>query len=47
MLPLLNVPVAANCRFVPSEIDGVAGATAIDTSVAGVTVKVVDPLNRS
>jgi len=44
VLPLLNVPVAANCRFVPSEIDGVAGATAIDTSVAGVTVKVVDPL---
>ena len=29
--------------MVPSGIEGIAGVTAMDTSVAGVTVKVVDP----
>src|SRR5690349_10780494 len=38
------VPVAVNCWFVPDEIDGFAGVTAIDTKVAAVTVRVVDPL---
>ena len=40
----LYVPVATNCCVVPFAIDGVAGVTAIDTSVAAVTVSVVLPL---
>ena len=44
VLPSVNVPVAVNCCVVPKAIDGVAGVTAIDTSVAAVTVTVVDPL---
>lgn len=39
-----NVPVAVNCRVVPLAIDGFAGVTAIETSVAEVTVSTVDPL---
>ena len=33
------VPVAENCCVDPLAIDGLAGVTAIETSVAGVTVK--------
>jgi hypothetical protein len=44
VLPSVNVPVAVNCSVVPSAIDGVAGVTAMETSVAAVTVSVVDPL---
>jgi hypothetical protein len=40
----LYVPVATNCCCVPLAIVGVAGVTAIDTSVAAVTVSVVLPL---
>src|SRR5579871_4483423 len=40
----LNVPVAVNCCVAPLPIDGFAGVTAIDFSVAAVTVNVVDPL---
>jgi len=39
-----NVPVAVNCFVVPLAIEGFAGVTAIDTSVAEVTVSKVDPL---
>jgi len=39
-----NVPVAVNCSVVPFAIEGFAGVTAIDTSVAEVTVNKVDPL---
>jgi hypothetical protein len=39
-----NVPVAVNCSVVPLTIDGLVGVTAIDTSVAGPTVSVVEPL---
>ena len=39
-----NVPVAVNCFVVPLAIEGFAGVTAIDTSVAAVTVRVVEPL---
>jgi hypothetical protein len=39
-----NVPVAVNCCVVPLAIEGFAGVTAIDTSVAEVTVSKVDPL---
>ena len=39
----LNVPVAVNCCLFPAAIVGAAGVTAIETSVAGVTVKVVEP----
>jgi hypothetical protein len=39
-----NVPVAVNCCVVPFAIEGFAGVTAIDTSVAEVTVSKVDPL---
>jgi hypothetical protein len=45
------VPVAVNCSVVPFAIDGLAGVTAIDTSVAAVTVNVsgglVTPLNAA
>ena len=44
VVPSLYVPVATNCRLVPFAIDGVGGVTAIDTSVAAVTVSVVLPL---
>ena len=37
------VPVAVNCRVVPSTTLGLAGVTAMETSVAAVTVSVVDP----
>src|SRR4029077_2758861 len=40
----LNVPVAVNCCVAPLLIDGFAGVTAIDTSVAGVTVSSVEPV---
>jgi len=33
-----------NCWVVPDVIEGFAGVTAIDTRVAAVTVRVVDPL---
>ena len=36
--------MAVNCRVVPLGIEGFAGVTAIDTSVAGPTVKVVLPI---
>ena len=38
------MPVATNCCVVLFAIDGVAGVTEIDTSVAAVTVSVVLPL---
>ena len=44
MLPSLKVPVAANCCVTPSGSVGIAGVTAIETSVAAVTVTVVEPL---
>jgi hypothetical protein len=37
------VPVAVNCSVVPLTMLGLVGVTVIDTSVAGVTVSVVDP----
>jgi hypothetical protein len=40
----LNVPVAVNCCVAPLVIEGFAGVTAIDTSVAGVTVSSVEPV---
>ncbi|HXO06277.1 MAG TPA: hypothetical protein VN884_11680 [Candidatus Sulfotelmatobacter sp.] len=41
-----KVPVAVNCRVVPLAMEGLAGVTAIDTSVGAVavTVRVVEPL---
>jgi hypothetical protein len=39
-----NVPVAVNCSVVPFTIEGFAGVTAIDTSAAAVTVRVVEPV---
>jgi len=44
VLPSLNVPVAVNCCVIPSGNVGIAGVTAIETSVAVVTVTVVEPL---
>src|SRR5271163_3222622 len=41
--PSLNVPVAVNCCVAPLVIDGFAGVTAIDCSVAAVTVRSVEP----
>src|ERR1035441_5592909 len=40
----LKVPVAVNCRVAPLVMDGLAGVTAMDCSVAAVTVNTVDPL---
>ena len=36
--------MATNCWVLPAAIDGVAGVTAIESSAAAVTVKVVFPL---
>jgi hypothetical protein len=44
MLPSLYVPVAENCSVDPATIEGFAGVTAIDCSVAAVTVSNVEPL---
>lgn len=38
-----KTPVAVNCCVVPFGIDGVAGVTEIEESVAAVTVMVVEP----
>ena len=38
-----KVPVAVNCFVVPCAMLGLVGVIAMDKSVAGVTVKVVDP----
>jgi hypothetical protein len=43
VLASVYVPVAVNCWVLPLAIDGFAGVTAIDTSVAAVTVNVVLP----
>jgi len=40
----VNVPVAVNGCVVPSGMVGMAGVTAIETSTAGFTVTVIDPL---
>ena len=39
----MNVPVAVNCSDVPRGIEGIAGVTAIETRVAAVMVRFVDP----
>jgi hypothetical protein len=44
VVPSLKVPVAVNCCVAPLVIDGFAGVTAIDCSVAAVTVSKVEPL---
>ena len=44
MLPSVNVPVAANCSVVPSEIKELTGEMATETRVAAVTVSAVPPL---
>ncbi len=38
-----NVPVAVNCSFVLRAMPGFAGVTAMDTSVAELTVRMVEP----
>ena len=38
------MPVAVNCWFVPNAIEEFPGVTAMETKVAVVTVRVVDPL---
>jgi len=43
VVPSENVAVAVNCRSVPLASDGAAGVSAIEVSVAGVTVSVVLP----
>jgi hypothetical protein len=42
-LPSLKVPVAANCSVVPRGMVWIAGVMAMETNVAGVTVKVDEP----
>jgi hypothetical protein len=44
VLPSVYVPVAVKACVVPSGITGTAGVTAIDTSTAGFTATVVEPL---
>ncbi len=43
MLLSEKIPVAVNCLVVPAAILGLAGVTATDTSVAEVTVRLVEP----
>ncbi len=38
-----NVPVAVNCSFVLRAMPGLVGVTAIDTSVAELTARAVEP----
>ena len=38
-----KIPVAVNCGFIPRGLIGLTGVTAMDTSVAGVTVRFVVP----
>jgi small neutral amino acid transporter SnatA (MarC family) len=38
-----NVPMAVNCWVVPLAMPGLVGVIATDTSIAGFTVRVVDP----
>jgi hypothetical protein len=47
VLPSLKVPVEVNCSVAPSTIDEFAGATAIDTKIAGETVSVSLPLTEA
>jgi len=42
VLPSVNVPVAMNCCVVPDPMDGPGGFTVIETSVALLTVRVVE-----
>jgi len=44
VLPSVKVPVALNCCFVPSGMEGLPGVTARDTKTGGVTVRMVEPL---
>jgi hypothetical protein len=44
VVPSLKVPVAVNCCVAPLVIEGFAGVTAMDCSVAAVTVSKVEPL---
>ena len=47
MLPSVKVPVAVNCCWAPSTMDAFAGVTAIETSVAGLTVMVAEALTEA
>jgi hypothetical protein len=38
-----KVPVAVNCLFVPAAMLGLVGVTAMDTSVAEVTLRLLHP----
>jgi hypothetical protein len=44
VLPSEYVPVAVICCVLPHGMNALAGVTAIDTSTAGVTVNVAEPL---
>ena len=44
LVPSVKVPVAANCKLVPSGSDGAGGEIASEASTAVVTVTVVVPL---
>lgn len=44
MLPSLKVPEAENCCICPAAIEGFVGETTIDSSAAGLTVALVEPV---
>jgi hypothetical protein len=44
LAPLVKVPMALNCCFKPSAMEGLGGVTAKDTKAGGATVRVVEPL---
>ncbi len=44
VLPSLYVAVAANCWLVPRAMEAFAGVTAMESMVAGVTVRLLEPL---
>ena len=43
VLPSVYVPVAVNCWLVPAGMDALAGATTMETSAGGRTVRFAEP----
>ena len=47
MVPSVKVAVAENCCWAPNAMDTFAGVTAIETSVAGLTIIVAEALTEA
>jgi len=46
VLPSVKVPTAANCAVVPRAMEELAEFTAIETRLAGSTVKLAEPVTK-